>query len=87
MKIYFSSDNRITFREHMQLKDLMNGKDILISNQIPIGKISRFNGQKTGKKYYTEFAKKVPKDCVILILACGKYRRNMYQYSETRRTR
>jgi len=24
--------------------------------------------------YYTEFVEKVPKDCIVLTLACGKYR-------------
>ena len=31
------------------------------------------DGAKPGRNYYTEFAKEVPKDCVILTLACGKY--------------
>lgn len=34
------------------------------------------DGAKTGRDYYTEFAEAVPKDCVILTLACGKYRFN-----------
>ncbi len=29
-----------------------------------------------GRSYYTEFAKMVPEDCIILTLACGKYRFN-----------
>ena len=32
--------------------------------------------------YYTEFAKMVPKDCVILTLACGKYRFNKLDFGE-----
>jgi len=32
------------------------------------------DGAKPGRNYYTEFVEKVPKDCVILTLACGKYR-------------
>ena len=31
---------------------------------------------------YTEFAKMVPKDCVILTLACGKYRFNKLDFGE-----
>jgi hydroxylamine reductase len=27
-----------------------------------------------GRNYYTEFVEKVPKDCIVLTLACGKYR-------------
>lgn len=34
------------------------------------------DGAKPGRNYYTEFAQKVPKDCVILTLACGKFRFN-----------
>jgi hydroxylamine reductase len=34
------------------------------------------DGAKPGRNYYTEFAEKVPGDCVILTLACGKYRFN-----------
>jgi len=32
------------------------------------------DGAKAGRNYYTEFVEKVPKDCVILTLACGKFR-------------
>jgi len=46
------------------------------------GDIKRFfviggcDGAKPGRNYYTEFAEKLPKDTVILTLACGKYRFN-----------
>jgi hydroxylamine reductase len=51
-----------------------------IVNLVKSGKIRRFfliggcDSAKPGRNYYTEFAEKVPKDCVILTLACGKYR-------------
>jgi len=32
------------------------------------------DGAKPGRNYYTEFVDKVPKDCIVLTLACGKYR-------------
>jgi hydroxylamine reductase len=32
------------------------------------------DGAKPGRNYYTEFVEKVPRDCVVLTLACGKYR-------------
>jgi len=32
------------------------------------------DGAKPGRNYYTEFVEKVPKDSVILTLACGKFR-------------
>jgi hydroxylamine reductase len=38
------------------------------------------DGAKPGRNYYTEFAQKVPKDCVILTLACGKYRFNKLEF-------
>lgn len=34
------------------------------------------DGAKPGRNYYTELAAKIPKDCVILTLACGKFRFN-----------
>jgi hydroxylamine reductase len=50
------------------------------------GAIKRFflvggcDGAKVGRDYYTEFAEKVPADCVILTLACGKYRFNKLDF-------
>lgn len=44
------------------------------------GKIRHFflvggcDGAKPGRTYYTEFVEKVPDDCVVLTLACGKFR-------------
>jgi len=38
------------------------------------------DGAKSGRNYYTEFAKAVPGDCVILTLACGKYRFNKLDF-------
>lgn len=38
------------------------------------------DGAKPGRSYYTEFVEKVPDDCLVLTLACGKFRffdRNM----------
>jgi hydroxylamine reductase len=40
------------------------------------------DGAKTGRNYYTEFAEKVPKDCVILTLACGKNRFNRLDFGD-----
>ncbi len=37
-------------------------------------------GPKSGRNYYTEFAEKVPADCLILTLACGKYRFNKLDF-------
>jgi len=50
------------------------------------GKIRHFfliggcDGAKPGRNYYTDFAQKVPNDCVILTLACGKYRFNKLEF-------
>jgi len=32
------------------------------------------DGAKVGRNYYTEFVEKVPQDCMVLTLACGKFR-------------
>jgi hydroxylamine reductase len=38
------------------------------------------DGAKPGRNYYTAFAQQVPDDCVILTLACGKYRFNKIDF-------
>jgi hydroxylamine reductase len=38
------------------------------------------DGARSGRNYYTEFAQKVPQDCVVLTLACGKYRFNKLDF-------
>jgi len=49
---------------------------------VQTGKIRHFflvggcDGAKPGRDYFTRFAESVPRDCVILTLACGKYRFN-----------
>jgi hydroxylamine reductase len=40
------------------------------------------DGAKPGRNYYTEFAQQVPDDCVILTLACGKYRFNKLDFGD-----
>ncbi len=40
------------------------------------------DGAKPGRNYYTEFAEKVPKDCLIFTLACGKYRFNKLEFGD-----
>ncbi len=40
------------------------------------------DGAKTGRNYYTELAEQVPQDCVILTLACGKYRFNKLDFGD-----
>ncbi len=40
------------------------------------------DGARTGRDYYTEFAEAVPNDCVILTLACGKFRFNKLEFGE-----
>lgn len=53
---------------------------------VKAGKIRHFfliggcDGARPGRNYYTEFAERVPKDCVILTLACGKYRFNKLDF-------
>ena len=38
------------------------------------------DGARPGRNYFTEFAQLVPEDCVILTLACGKYRFNKLDF-------
>ena len=38
------------------------------------------DGRHASRSYYSEFAQKVPDDCVILTLACGKYRFNKLDF-------
>jgi len=55
---------------------------------VKTGAIRRFfviggcDGAKTGRNYYTRFAEQLPKDTVILTLACGKYRFNKLELGE-----
>ena len=55
---------------------------------VKAGKIRHFfliggcDGAKSGRNYYTELAQKVPQDCVILTLACGKYRFNKLDFGD-----
>jgi len=55
---------------------------------VKAGKIRHFyliggcDGAKPGRNYYTEFAEQVPGDCVILTLACGKYRFNKLEFGD-----
>jgi hydroxylamine reductase len=40
------------------------------------------DGAKPGRNYYTELAEKIPQDCVILTLACGKFRFNKLEFGD-----
>ncbi len=47
---------------------------------VKAGKIKHFflvagcDGAKPGRNYYTEIVEKIPQDCIVLTLACGKFR-------------
>jgi len=55
---------------------------------VQTGKIRHFfliggcDGAKSGRNYYTDLATQIPKDCVILTLACGKYRFNKLEFGD-----
>lgn len=57
-----------------------------IVTAVKSGKIRHFfliggcDGAKPGRNYYTDYATMVPDDCVILTLACGKYRFNKLEF-------
>ncbi|MEW6725506.1 MAG: hydroxylamine reductase [Bacillota bacterium] len=53
-----------------------------IVEAVKAGKIRHFflvggcEGSRAARSYYTEFVQKLPEDCVVLTLGCGKYRFN-----------
>ncbi|MCK5024531.1 MAG: hydroxylamine reductase, partial [Thermoplasmata archaeon] len=59
-----------------------------IVEAVKAGKIKRFfviggcDGAKAGRNYFTELAKLVPDDCVILTVGCGKYRFNDLDFGD-----
>ena len=59
-----------------------------IVQAVESGKLRHFfliggcDGARAGRNYYTDFAQLVPKDCMILTLACGKYRFNKMDFGE-----
>ena len=78
------------FKEDQEVKEILVGFGHhatlshagAIVNAVKEGKVRHFfliggcDGARPGRSYYTEFAKMVPEDCIILTLACGKYRFN-----------
>jgi hydroxylamine reductase len=62
--------------------DAVLGMADKVIEAVKSGAIKRFfviggcDGAKPGRNYYTKFAEQLPKDTVILTLACGKYRFN-----------
>lgn len=84
------------FKEDQEPKEILVGfgHQATLSNASTIidavksGKLRHFfliggcDGARSGRNYYTEFAKQVPKDCIILTLACGKYRFNKLDFGE-----
>ena len=59
-----------------------------IVDAVKSGKLRHFfliggcDGARPGRNYYTEFAEMVPQDCLIMTLACGKYRFNKLDFGE-----
>lgn len=59
-----------------------------IVQAVESGKLRHFfliggcDGARPGRNYYTDFAQLVPKNCIILTLACGKYRFNKMDFGE-----
>ncbi len=59
-----------------------------VIDAVKAGAVKRFflvggcDGAKSGRNYYTDFAQAVPEDCVILTLACGKYRFNKLDFGD-----
>lgn len=40
------------------------------------------DGARSGRSYYTELAEQIPADCLIMTLACGKFRFNKLEFGE-----
>ncbi|EMH4162083.1 hydroxylamine reductase [Pluralibacter gergoviae] len=40
------------------------------------------DGERTERSYFTDFATQVPDDCLVLTLACGKYRFNKLEFGD-----
>ncbi len=59
-----------------------------VIDAVKAGQIKHFfliggcDGAKPGRNYFTELAEKVPNDCIILTLACGKYRFNKLGFGD-----
>lgn len=59
-----------------------------IVQAVESGKLRHFfliggcDGARPGRNYYKDFAQLVPKNCMILTLACGKYRFNKMDFGE-----
>ena len=59
-----------------------------VIDQVKAGNIKHFfliggcDGDKSERSYYTVMAKAVPEDCLILTLACGKFRFNTLEFGD-----
>lgn len=76
------------FKENIPGKEIMTGfaRNAVFSvaekiiELVKSGKIKHFflvggcDGAKPARNYYTEFVEKVPQDCIVLTLGCGKFR-------------
>lgn len=66
---------------------LMNAAPAVIE-QVKAGNIRHFflvggcDGDKAERSYYTELTKAIPEDCLILTLACGKFKFNKLNFGE-----
>jgi hydroxylamine reductase len=84
------------FTENAEEKTILTGfaRNAVLSvagavvDAVKTGKIRHFflvggcDGAKPGRNYYTELAEKIPNDCVILTLACGKFRFNKLEFGD-----
>ena len=84
------------FKEEAEHKEIQGGfaRNAVLSQADKIveavrkGEIRHFfliggcDGARPGRNYYTEFAQRVPCDCMILTLACGKYRFNKMEFGQ-----
>jgi hydroxylamine reductase len=59
-----------------------------VIDAVKAGAIRRFfliggcDGARSGRSYYTQLAESIPNDCLIMTLACGKFRFNKLEFGE-----
>ncbi len=73
----------VGFARNFLLNNVARIAELLQSQRIRhIFLVGGCDGAKPGRNYYTQFAQLVPQDCLILTLACGKYRFNKLEFGE-----
>ena len=84
----FSSDAAPVYTTTGFARNALMAAAPAVIEQVKAGNIRHFfliggcDGDKSQRSYYTDLAKAVPKDALILTLACGKFRFNTLEFGE-----